>query len=215
MFTYSFIKIGWGGTMRVNMSTTVNSASGDLYKILDIPSTASFDEIKTSFLKKAKETHPDKENGSAEMFQIVNNAYEVLSDPQQRAEYNRKSGIAVSRRGASGREHIYRNQGYGARGNFHQAQTDRNNKYNIKYGNRGYETDYDISGIHIVQNRNKNKEQTAHQRHFETKLKQQPLQRPQNIKTKTGHGVGLVAMFVGTMLTIATIKFASKSKHRR
>ena len=44
----------------------------DLYKVLDVPSSASFDDIKSSFLKKAKETHPDKETGSAEQFQIVN-----------------------------------------------------------------------------------------------------------------------------------------------
>ena len=45
MFTYSFINVGSGGTLRANMSTTVNNnPSGDLYKILDIPSSASFDE---------------------------------------------------------------------------------------------------------------------------------------------------------------------------
>ena len=65
----------------------------DLYKVLDVPSSASFDDIKSSFLKKAKETHPDKETGSAEQFQIVNNAYEVLSDPVKRATYNRESGV--------------------------------------------------------------------------------------------------------------------------
>ena len=190
----------------------------DLYKVLDVPTTASFDEIKSSFLKKAKETHPDKEHGSAELFQTVNNAYEVLSDPQQRAEYNRKSGVTAMNRGANARRAVYRNQGYGARGNFHQAQSQTDyNKYNIKYGAGGFESDHyqDISGIHIIQNRKKNREQTAHQRHFEKKLKKQPVQRRPNIKANSGgRGGSLVGLLVGTMLmTVATIKIASRSKH--
>ena len=83
----------------------------------------------------------------------------------------------------------------------------------MKYGAGGFETDYDIGGIHIIQNK-KNKEQTAHQKHFEKKLRQQAIQKP---RVKTGGRSGsLIGMLVGTMLvTAATIKIAGRSKHRR
>ena len=189
------------------------SKSVDLYKVLDVPSSASFDDIKSSFLKKAKETHPDKETGSAEQFQIVNNAYEVLSDPVKRATYNRESGVTQHRNSSTSR-HVYRNKGYGARGNFHQANTTGRTEYNIKYGAGGFETEYDIGGIHIIQKK-KNTEQTAHQKHFEKKLRQQKMQKPR-VKTHGGRSGSLIGMLVGTMLvTAATIKIAGRSKHRR
>jgi hypothetical protein len=45
-------------------------------------------EIKKAYYVKARECHPDKEGGSAEAMQEVNNAYEVLGDPNLRAEYD-------------------------------------------------------------------------------------------------------------------------------
>lgn len=61
----------------------------DYYKILEIPSTADIQTIKSSFRKKAKETHPDstKENNYAQ-FVLIREAYDILTNPSQRANYD-------------------------------------------------------------------------------------------------------------------------------
>ena len=63
----------------------------DYYEILGVARTATPEEIRTAFRKKAREYHPDvakdKVKG-AEKFKEVNEAYEVLSDPAKRAKYD-------------------------------------------------------------------------------------------------------------------------------
>lgn len=63
----------------------------DYYEILGVARTATPEEIRSAFRKKAREFHPDvakdKVKG-AEKFKEVNEAYEVLSDPAKRAKYD-------------------------------------------------------------------------------------------------------------------------------
>ncbi|NDC80939.1 MAG: J domain-containing protein, partial [Verrucomicrobia bacterium] len=63
----------------------------DYYSVLGVSKTATAEEIRSAFRKKAREHHPDvakdKAKG-AEMFKEVNEAYEVLSDPAKRAKYD-------------------------------------------------------------------------------------------------------------------------------
>jgi hypothetical protein len=58
----------------------------DYYKILDIPRTASLEEIKRAYRNKAKLIHPDINNSpkANEVFAVVNEAYETLSDESKR-----------------------------------------------------------------------------------------------------------------------------------
>jgi len=58
----------------------------DYYKILDIPRTASLDDIKKAYRLKAKLVHPDVNNSpkANEVFAIVSEAYDVLCDDQKR-----------------------------------------------------------------------------------------------------------------------------------
>ena len=58
----------------------------DYYKILDIPRTASLEEIKRAYRNKAKVVHPDINNSpkANEVFAVVNEAYEILSDEGKR-----------------------------------------------------------------------------------------------------------------------------------
>ena len=58
----------------------------DYYKILEIPRTASLDDIKKAYRLKAKLVHPDVNNSpkATEVFAVVSEAYEVLCDEQKR-----------------------------------------------------------------------------------------------------------------------------------
>lgn len=63
----------------------------DYYEVLGIPKTASDAEIKSAFRRKAKECHPDLHPGDAAaeaQFKELNEAAEILSDPQKRAKYD-------------------------------------------------------------------------------------------------------------------------------
>jgi len=62
--------------------------SKDYYKTLGIEKTASEADIKKAFRKLAHEYHPDKANGNAEKFKEINEAYQVLSNKDKRAQYD-------------------------------------------------------------------------------------------------------------------------------
>lgn len=68
------------------------------YEILDLPTTASYEEIKQAFRQLANSYHPDRSVGQSEAvrkfaedkFKEINQAYEVLKDSQKRQEYDRQ-----------------------------------------------------------------------------------------------------------------------------
>jgi molecular chaperone DnaJ len=65
--------------------------SQDLYDLLGVPRDADADTIKKAYRKLARRYHPDvnPDPASQERFKEVSRAYEVLSDPQKRAAYDR------------------------------------------------------------------------------------------------------------------------------
>lgn len=68
-------------------------AKSDYYEILGLAKDASEADIKRAYRQKAKELHPDrnpeKREWARKEFRKIAEAYEVLSDPQKRAEYDR------------------------------------------------------------------------------------------------------------------------------
>src|SRR5690554_7116336 len=63
----------------------------DFYEILGVTKSATPEEVKKAYRKKAIEFHPDKNPGDKEAeenFKLAAEAYEVLSDPQKKARYD-------------------------------------------------------------------------------------------------------------------------------
>ncbi len=81
----------------------------DYYKIMGVAKDASEADIKKAYRKLARQYHPDvsKEKDAESKFKEVNEAYEVLKDPEKRQAYNQlgadwKSGAGASQAGGFG-----------------------------------------------------------------------------------------------------------------
>ncbi|MBA3972064.1 MAG: DnaJ domain-containing protein, partial [Bacteroidetes bacterium] len=82
----------------------------DYYKILDISRTASLDEIKRAYRNKAKIVHPDVNNSEKanEVFAVVSEAYEVLTDGNKRYLHDIKLNYIDSEKtNAERKKHYY------------------------------------------------------------------------------------------------------------
>jgi DnaJ-class molecular chaperone len=82
------------------------AANTDYYDILGVSKSANADEIKKAYRKQALEWHPDRHQNEKEAaekkFKEINEAYQVLSDPQKKAAFDQYGSAAFAPGGNAG-----------------------------------------------------------------------------------------------------------------
>ncbi len=66
------------------------------YEVLGVPRNASQSEIKNAYRKLAKERHPDHPGGSQQEFSLLQEAHDVLSDPERRRQHDQALDLAYA-----------------------------------------------------------------------------------------------------------------------
>lgn len=93
------------------------SADDSLYEVLEVSPNASAAVIRAAYRCLVQMCHPDKNSGDSAAearLYLINRAYTVLSDPQQRARYDKKINLGGSERRGSGRAFKSAKTGTGA-----------------------------------------------------------------------------------------------------
>jgi DnaJ family protein C protein 3 len=121
------------------------SKEKNYYKILGVSRTATAKEIKSAYRKLALQWHPDKvtedqKEEAEKMFQDIGEAYEVLSDEELRAKYDRGESVFENQGGQQHHTNPFQfyNQhfqgGGGGGQRFHQRQGGGGARFHVRYG---------------------------------------------------------------------------------
>lgn len=119
------------------------SKEKNYYKILGVSRQANKKEIKKAYRDLALKWHPDKNDDketAEKMFQDVGEAYEVLSDEETRAKYDRGEAVFENQGGGGGGHHTnahqFFNRHFQQGGGFQQQQQQRGGgqRFHVRYG---------------------------------------------------------------------------------
>jgi len=115
------------------------SKQKDYYKILGVSRRASVKEIKKAYREQALQWHPDKHSGEEEkekaekQFQLVAEAYEILSDKDKRAAYDRGEDVTGNNGGGGGGGQGFNPFGHGSPFG-HPFQQQGNQQFHFRFG---------------------------------------------------------------------------------
>src|SRR5208337_215049 len=87
------------------MSSNTNVSKADYYEVLGVSRDVSEQELKSAYRKQALKFHPDRNPGdhvAEEKFKQASEAYQVLSDADKRAAYDRYGHAGPATQGFSG-----------------------------------------------------------------------------------------------------------------
>ncbi|ANQ08723.1 DnaJ protein [Plasmodium coatneyi] len=81
-----------------NKNGNIKVKNDEFYRILQVPTNATQNEIKRQYYKLAKEYHPDKcsDSKAKEQFQKIGEAYQVLGDIERRRRYDKEGKNAIN-----------------------------------------------------------------------------------------------------------------------
>ncbi|KXN87425.1 hypothetical protein AN958_08856 [Leucoagaricus sp. SymC.cos] len=110
----------------------------EYYEILAVEKDCEEADVKKAYRKLALALHPDKNGapGADEAFKMVSKAFQVLSDPQKRAAYDRSGGDPEDRFGGGGMSSAFFNQGAG-RGASFDGEISPEELFNMFFGGGG------------------------------------------------------------------------------
>ncbi|MGL4594898.1 MAG: DnaJ domain-containing protein, partial [Thermoguttaceae bacterium] len=111
----------------------------DYYKILEVPKNASQDAIQKSYRKLARKHHPDMnqddQKGATEKFQKVQEAFDILGNPEKRKVYD-QYGVSPDQMGSGGGQGPFQwSFGSGGGNPFHGAKRGGGGSGNFSGGN--------------------------------------------------------------------------------
>src|SRR3989338_207255 len=109
----------------------------DYYQTLGVKKDASPEEIKRAYYKMAHQYHPDKGGGDEKKFKEINEAYQVLSDPEKRKQYDQFGSTFEQAQSAGG--------GFGGGGGWEDIF--RRGGFGTRQGTGGVEFDFDINDL--------------------------------------------------------------------
>ena len=95
---------GWRGRYYGGTSLRKKKATIDYYRVLGVDRDAELQTIRSAYRRLVRRYHPDvsRNKNAGRRFLVIQEAYEVLSDPQKRRKYDSlisKSALASTRRG--------------------------------------------------------------------------------------------------------------------